>query len=224
MSETEDKIILKQQEQLEAQAKQIKSLEAKVVPTKTWFSKEMLGIYTAILGGVGAWGNNYLEDLKRDETVKTTQVASANLDAGAFQYVDQTADAIYDTCGLYFEAVVQALPEHQQRRVDRFLETEGGLESEVEEAPPRPAPRITARRPASADAPAVVEEAGDEGFEGETEVMAEVTETIEPEPPAAAPSPYDHILQSSKDPKQLMQKLDEMVQQKARKSRQRLRK
>jgi hypothetical protein len=131
MSETEDKIIKTLLEEVAELRKERKN-------SKTWFSKEMIAIYSAVVAGTLAWGTQYFDALKHRESETEAKHGIVQkrrrVDRVVLSYVDRQIEEVYSTCDLYLEAVLQAMPRHQRRKAERFLETEGeGLPEEFPE-------------------------------------------------------------------------------------------
>lgn len=158
MSETEDKIIQNLLTEVAELRKQKKG-------ARTWFSKEMIGIYSAVVAGVLAWGNSWLENRAHKEEQKEAKQEDVQkrrrVDTTVLTYVDQQIEEVYGTCDSYLEAVMQAMPPHQRRKVERFLD--GAPMPVAEVPPPAPEPEELTRAAVPLDAYQVILEAAEEG-------------------------------------------------------------
>jgi len=124
------------------EAKEAKSLaekakEAAEAKSKfNWFSKEMLAVYMTMLGGITAWGENLFNRLSNKEAKQQERVQEKKIDTkvgeGIVKYVDYRIGEVTGVCELYLDAVMEAIPPYQRRKVERFIaQAEGGEETPI---------------------------------------------------------------------------------------------
>lgn len=92
-----------------------------------WFSREMIGVYMAVLGGIAAWGENLMNRLtteyQKKQAAEQEQKIDNRIGEGLVKYVDYRIDEVTDVCGLYLDAVMEGMPSYQRKKVERYLET-----------------------------------------------------------------------------------------------------
>lgn len=92
-----------------------------------WFSREMIGVYMAVLGGIAAWGENLMNRLtteyQKKQAAEQEQKIDNRVGEGLVKYVDYRIDEVTDVCGLYLDAVMEGMPSYQRTKVERYLTT-----------------------------------------------------------------------------------------------------
>lgn len=182
MTETQDKII----SELMTEVKDLRAQKS-----RSWISKEMIGIYSAIIAGVLAWGNNYLDDRSRaaelkEESKEDTQV-NVRTNNAVVKILLERQNEIEDTCLAYAGVIIESMPAYQKRKVGKLL-VESGLEPAHIEAdrtdPPRSG-RPSSRRgsgssshPPEAERPTVAEKSSDTVVEPHVSTVKESIEKI----------------------------------------------
>ena len=148
MSETEDQVIKELLEEMKALKEQNSTLHKKV-HRRNWFSKEMIGIYTVLATGAAAWGNTWLDTYEHREHENQQQSKSVEtrrfVDTTLLRYVDGQIEEVYETCDMYLDAVMSAMPSYQRRKVERrLMYPEEAPTSSLSRAPASPPPPIKA--------------------------------------------------------------------------------
>jgi len=98
------------------------------VHRRNWFSKEMIGIYSAVLVGIGAWSSMFTDMLEHraQENQRRSEKTEVRrrVDTVMFEYVNEQIAQVYETCDLHMEAFLRAMSPYQRRKTERFLNQE----------------------------------------------------------------------------------------------------
>lgn len=117
----------------------------------SWFSKEMVAVYIAVIGGITAWVENYFsreaiearhnsKEVAIEKSKDKDQQVEVKVNEGIVRYVDYRINEVSGVCTIYLDAVMNAMPAYQRRQVTRFIEQ---ASSESDNTDPSFAPENT---------------------------------------------------------------------------------
>lgn len=123
-----EKRMLELHERLESEqeekAKALKDKEAaeKKAGKKDWFSAPMITAYLAVLGMLGNYANDWHSNIQ--QKIEQAKYKEKDVKAGdaVIEYVDTRIKDVADICNLYLDAVMEAMPNYQRNRVEKYIE------------------------------------------------------------------------------------------------------
>lgn len=132
MTDDKDKII-ELHEKLETIDRERDDLKRKLSKHTTWYrNPAMLTALTGMLAGIGTTAENILTRYEEARQEKQQEQVDNKTNSAAIEFLLDRQDAVEETCMTYADAIMEAMPNYQRRKVEKFLEDTEGVE--VEEA------------------------------------------------------------------------------------------
>lgn len=148
MSDDKDKII-ELHEKLEKLDSERDELKRKVARQSTWYKNPaMLTALTGMLAGIGTTAENIASRWEDKQEAKQEEKVQTKTNSAIVEFLVERQDKVENTCMLYADAIMEAMPSYQRRKVDQYISDNGSEGVEVEDvvelapAPPEPAPSV----------------------------------------------------------------------------------